>query len=216
MTFGELQTDVFRRLEESGSSPDFWALAEVKQALQEAWQDLARVTEWYRSRCTIPVQDDIVYYDLRDWYPEEVIKIRSIWDYSTERWLVPSSWQELQAGYHRWEAVTGHPERFFMRGNFALGTWPKTTETLNSVMLDVQTVAIPPVLGPDDYEIPFPNEFHEALTLYAVYDLKSQEGEAELALAFFGEYTAKANEMAEWVRTSMSGAIDRRLREDYC
>lgn len=216
MTFGEIQTEVFRRLEESGSSPDFWELDEVKQAIQEAWEDLALVTEWYRSRCIIPVQDDIVYYDLRDWYPEEVIKIRAIWDVSTDRWLHPSTWQEIQSGYQRWEAVEAHPDRFFLRGNFALGVWGKTTETLNSVLLDVYTVAIPPPLCPDDYEIPFQEKFHEALILYALYDLKSQEGEPDLALAFFGEYTEKAVEMAEWVRTSMSGAIERRLREDGC
>lgn len=216
MTFGELQTEVFRRLEESGSNPAFWSEAEVQQAINDGWEELALHTEWFRAEYMFQSQSDITYYDLRDYSPLEVIRVRAIWNEALERWLIPTSTKLLEQKYRRWEASGQAIDEFFLRGNFMLGIFGKQLwgdEAFTADFLTVLCTAVPPPLLPSDYAIPHPEEFCEAEILYAIYDLKAQEGETEQAMDFWKRYMLKADEMKAWAIRTVDEAIVRGFRD---
>lgn len=209
-----MQTEVFRRLEELQSNPEFWETSEVKQSLNEGWQEVALHTEWYRSEFTFAMQDGITYYDLRDWSPDEIISVRAVWNETLERWLIPDGVTIIEQHFRRWEAASSQADKFFMRGNFTLGVFGKpTVGDTNSDFLTVLATAVPPPLLPDDYEIPHPERFCEAEILYALYDLKAQEGETKLALKLWGQYVAEAERFRAWGVNTVNSAIVRGLRE---
>jgi hypothetical protein len=213
MTFGEVVTEVFRRLEESQSNPAFWEESEVKDAINDGWEDLALFTEWYWTEVTIPLQDGITYYDLRDWSVDEFIAITDVWNVTLERWLDPTSVTKLQEGYHRWEVADYAASSYLIRGNFTFGVYGRPSIGDNSDFVSITGKGIPQPLGSDDYLIPLPDHLAEALILYALYDLKVQEGEVSLGLDFWEQYNVKAAEITQWTRNSVNHAAVRVLHE---
>lgn len=214
MTYAELQAEVFRRLEELQSDPEFWELSEIKQSLNEGWQELALHTEWYREEFMFALQDGITYYDLRDWSPDEIIAVRAVWNETVQRWLTPSSTLNLEQNYRRWETASMQADQFFLRGNFTLGIFGKpTVGTTSSDFITVMATAVPPPLLPDDYVIPHPERFCECEILYALYDLKAQEGEVKIALGLWEKYLAEAERFKQWSVNAVNNAIQRGLRE---
>jgi len=215
MNFGDLQSEVFLRIEESESSPDYWALSEVKQALNEGWEDLARRTKWFKSSVMFALQDEVTYYSLLDHCPEEPICVDAIWDLSTERWFNHTSVKDLEvSSYYRWEAIGGSSINYFIRGALQLGVHPYpilSDSAHNSDMIKVYYTGIPFPLGPDDYSIPF-RELELPLITYALYDLKGQEGEDTFALQLWAEYIEEANKVRSWVRGHYTRGIERRHR----
>jgi hypothetical protein len=174
------------------------------------------VGRWFRAEHQFQVQDDVTYYDLRDWAPFEIIKVRAIWNEALQRWLIPSAVSDLEVRYRRWEASAMAVDRFFLRGNFTLGIFGKPSisdEAYTADMLTVLSTAVPPPLLPSDYVIPHPEEFCEGEILYALYDLKAQEGETKLALDFWKQYMVIADKMQAWARGTVNDAIVRGFRE---
>lgn len=212
MNFSEIRTSTFRRVEEDASDPAFFDTSEVDDAINEGWEDLAVKTEWYRDVVTMAAQDEITYYDLRE-FPSGIILVERIWDQNTERWLTPDSVEGIQRhSYYRWEAITGQPVCWFMRGFFWLGIFPKVaySDTAHrSVLLDVHVRAVPPPLVDDNYELPFPEEFHEAIIHYAAAELHSQEGELDLVIDHWRQYLALAARMRQWVQSVGEAAVHR-------
>jgi hypothetical protein len=214
VNYGDLQTEVFQRIEESESDPEFWELAEVKEALNDGWMDLARHTGWCKRTVLFALQDDTSYYNLLDLCPEEPVSVDALWDLTTKRWFGHVTVDELETKtYYRWEAVDGTASCFFVRG-FWLGVFPYPTVSdtqHNSELVRLHFTAIPRPLGPDDYNIPF-RELELPLILYALYDLKSQEGEDEIALDFWNKYVVARNKVKSWVRGHYGRGIERRHR----
>jgi hypothetical protein len=216
MTYADLQTELFRRLEESQSDPDYWELPEILEALNDGWQDYGQHSLWYKTAVKFALQHNITYYDLRD-FPDELVRIDRLWFENTEQWIEPTTVKLLEVKYRRWEAQDGSvPLRWFMRGAFQLGIWPKIQigdSSHASPIVEMHARAIPPVLGPDDYTIPFPEEWQEGLLLYALYELKSQEGEVDAALRFWDQYVIKREGFTAWVRRQGDAAVWRGNRE---
>ena len=65
MTFSEIRTEVFARLEESSSAPVFWKLSEVNTSINEGYRELSDASEWNESSTTLTFITTKLYYNLR-------------------------------------------------------------------------------------------------------------------------------------------------------
>lgn len=207
MTFLELQTEVFRRLDESSSAPAFWTVADVKAALNEGYEEMSDASEWYEWNANLPLLSKRTYYDMRRAFGGDVVfTLKHAYNSTTRRWLYPVDLRELDyRTFSQWEDITGEPESFFVRGLFWLGTFPKQTADLGS--LKVYFTSLPPALVADTDEPGFSQDFQYGLVEYALGDLLSQEAETQKALNHFREYLTYEAGLVGWTEGRI--ALDR-------
>lgn len=188
MTKAELRTDLYRRLEESSSSPVFFSEDDLDEALDEAYMEISDETEWREVYRTVDLLHTRPYYDLRTVFPEyEVLTPGKAFHEDTNRWLIPSSARDLDAGYRRWEQVNAQPERVVVRGLWWLLYWPITQAESGTVK---QYATVLPDALDDDDEPGFEAVFHPALVEYALARLLPQLGEVTKALDAWAQYLA--------------------------
>lgn len=187
MKFSEMKTEVFRKLNESESSPAFWSEADVEEALNEGYAEMADATEFYERYCNIPMLSGRTYYNLKNILPDTFLSPRRCWNTVTSRWLRPSDTREQDFHtYVQWELTFGQPQAYLMRGNWWLGVWPRPDA--DDRELRFYYSAIPPEMSDDDDEPDFPREFHPGVVDYALYDLTAQDKEPKKALALWASY----------------------------
>lgn len=204
MNFGELQAEVFRRREESDSSPLFGRIVDVKEAINDAYEELSETTEWFETNQSINKTTDN-YYDLSTLLTRWPLTVTSVWNPQTNRWLCPSDVRDFDEAYSQWENSRGEPEHFTVRGGWWLGTYPKLSGAAGT--LKVFHTATPPLLSADSDTPGFPQEFHLALVVYALYELFCQEGELKKALGYWKEYQGYESALKRYVQARVS--IDR-------
>jgi hypothetical protein len=116
MNFSEMKTEVFRRLDESSSSPVFWTSADIEEALNEGYQEISDATEWYETYDIVSLLSGLTYYDLRFYLGDTFLSPRRAQNQTTERWLTPSHVRDLDfQTYTQWEIVSGEPTRIVMQ-----------------------------------------------------------------------------------------------------
>lgn len=191
MQFSEMQTEVFRRLNESSSDPAYWTVDDVKAAINDGYESISDAAEWFTSWVFWEPDEETTYFDLELLPEYSFIRVSSIYNNLTSRWLVPSSIRELDNSMRpRWENVTGPPERYFFRSPYKIGIYPKTAEdTLPAAStLTLYFTCLPDRLEQDGDTPKFLQELHFGLIEYALYDLLVQDGETELALDHWNKY----------------------------
>jgi hypothetical protein len=175
-----------RKADENPDAPVYWQEADVRKALKEAYEDITDLTEWYETTGRISLVAHQLYYDLNllltDVPPLHVTGAQNI---QTKRWLRPVALRTLEGRYTHWQRVDGQPQFFFIRGLWMFGVWPRCPE--NAGFIDVYYTSMPPELTDSD-EPGFPENFHRALSEYALYELFSQDAETKESLRHYGEY----------------------------
>ncbi len=204
MNFGEIKTEVFRRLNESSSSPVFWTEADVEESINLGYQELADVTGFYERHVTMDLLSHRTYYDMRFIAEDTWLGPRRIFNNQTSQWLIPGSVNDHDAELVMWENVTGEPQRFFMRGTWWLGLWPKPNA--DSGTIRVYFAGTPADFTVAEQEPDFPLEFHEGLIEYGVYDLLAQDAETAKALEHWKVYRVYEAGLKQW--------MDKRLLPD--
>jgi len=200
MTFGEMQTEVFRRISESSSSPAFWTVADVKTAINEGYQEFSDASEWYERSTAFTLTNEL-YYNLSVRISDSILSIKRAFNDQTKRWLDPVNINDLDnRTYVRWEAVTGEPQMMILRGLWWLGMFPK--QSAGTVTLSYS--AMPPVMVLAADTPAIPEEFHYAFINYAVYDLLAQEAETDKALKFWGDYLLFQEAFQRYVQKRIS------------
>lgn len=132
---------------------------------------------------------------------------------STNRWCRPVPVRTLDANYRRWEVVSGAVQWLFMRGLWWLGTWPHSGVDgpmyggSESAYVDLYHSALPLPLYYEDDTPPFPEEYHQALVEYALYDLFMQDHEPKKALRRWDQYMLLRDGLRNYVQSRTS--IDR-------
>ncbi len=210
MTFAELKTETFRRLDEDSSDPAFWTEDDVEDALNEGYEEMSDASEWHETNANLPLLSGRTYYDMRYAFGgDQILTLNHAMNATTRRWLSPVELRELDyRTYVQWEDITGEPQNFFVRGLFWLGLFPK--QNSDSGTLKVYFTSIPPRLA-YDYDKPgFPDEFHYGIVEYALGDLLSQEAETRKALEHFKEYAVHEAGLRGWVGGRIS--LDRITR----
>lgn len=198
MTFAELKAEVFRRLEEAASAPVFWTDADVALALNDGYQEISDATEWCEDIFTLALLRERPYYDVRFLTPRPVLRLTAAFNNQTQRWLTPCVPTDLDAGYRRWETVTGEPTHQMVRGLWFLGLWPMADEEHGSIQQHFTTLPASLRLAAD--EPGFPETVHYGLVEYALADLWAQDAEATKATTAWQTYLAFEAALMDWVQ----------------
>jgi hypothetical protein len=208
MTFGEMQTEVRRKLHESGV--DFFSNQDVKDAINEGSDELADATEWHERQVTIPLLQGRTHYDLTTVIPEPFLTPLRCWNVTTSQWLTPVDPLELDTKtWVQWELIYGEPQKYMMRGNGWLGVFPRRSANGGGVRF-IYT-SIPGAMTDDDEEPEFPREFHPALTEFAISDLLAQVRERKKALDRWASYVSYQEGLRAYVNNRQSIAGIRTL-----
>ena len=208
MTFGDLQTRVRRKLNET--STVFWTDQDVKDAINEGYAEMADGTEFYERQAQVPMIEGHMYYDLSLGLPDTFLSPRRAQNVTTSQWLEPTD--PLEMDYHtfpQWELTAGQPEKHFLRGNWWLGVWPKPSG--DQIGQRFYYTSIPAPMEDDDDVPAFPVEFHDALIEYAMYDLLAQKREAKKALLHWDAYLAYEMGLRSFVNDRIKRAAVRVL-----
>lgn len=210
MTFAELQTEVFRRLDEDSSDPTFWSLADVKEALNDGYEEISDASEWYETDSPIDLVASQVYYDLTSVLGSNtILSPKGIFNTTTEQWLDFTTDRDMDAEMLQWEIVDGEPQKCLLRGLWWLGLFPRPdSATPRAVRVYYSALPAPLVDGGD---LPgFPEEFQYGLVHFAVGDLLAAERSTEKALGHFAEYGGYAARLTKYVQGRI--AVDRITR----
>ena len=200
MTFLEMQTEVFRRLEESSASPAFWTVAQVKAALNEGLDELGDATEFVETSGAVSLTANTTYYDLSSTAVlagEPPLTVRRVFNDQTSRWLKPYDQRSLDSTNREWESNTGEPAYFWIKGLSWLGVYPKPAAT--SGTLTVHYSVLPSEMVANGATPDGPREFHLALVEYAVYDLLCQDREYKKAMKYWGRFSEKQEALRRFV-----------------
>lgn len=190
MTFLEMQTEVDRRLQESGSSPAYWTLAQKKAALNDGYEEISDLTEWNETSQSVSLTTS-TYYDLSSILTLPVLRVTRVFNAQTNRWLHPTDVREMDGTRRQWEDATGAPERWWIRGAWWLGLYPKAPTATGTVT--VYHTAVPAALSADGDTPSFAQEYHLGLVEYACYDLLCQDREPQKALKYWARNDKRGN-----------------------
>ena len=177
MNFGQMQTEVRRKLNETSAT--FWTNDDIKEALNEGYEEISDETEWYEREATIQTTANRLYHDLRTVLSDTFLSLRRVWNTETQRWCYPTNPREKDGGYRQWELNQGEPQDVFMRCLWFLGQWPKRGG--DSGRTRIVYTALPPAMDDGADEPDFPKEFHRGIVEYALSDLLAQERETKKA-----------------------------------
>jgi hypothetical protein len=203
MNFQELQKKVLRQLGENTDAPVYYMLDDVKESINDGYEEMADLSEFHEAITTIPTEPSTIYFDMIDELSENFLAVRRAWNNKTEKWLVPCDYRFLDSKvYPRWETVLGNPEIFFTRGLWELGLYPMETEAGCSIRLNY--VSIPPALTASYEEPRIPAQFQNGLVEYALYDLLAQDGKTEKALSHWKQYIQIQETFNRHVRSRLS------------
>lgn len=202
MTFTQIQTEIRTRLDEA--SVIFWADADIREAINDGYQEMSDASEWYERNANINLTINTVYYDLTSSsiLTDEFLAMKQAFNNQENWWLDPRTVWDLDASYRGWESVTGPPKRFFMRGLWFLGLDPKPPATSGTVRLYYS--AMPAALSAGGDVPGFPQEFHFGLVEYALYDLLGQEAETQKALQHWKQYKGYEAALVDFVNHRIS------------
>ena len=204
MNFGQMKTRVRRRVNEPSTA--FFTDADIEDALNEGYHELADATEFYEREALVPMIKGHTYYDLTNILPDTFLSPRRAFNPTTNRWLAPTD--PINQDIHtfvQWELVQGEPESYLMRGNWWLGVFPKPSQDGAGMRLNYTGIPAAMVEDTDEPEA-IPEEFHDAIVEYAVYDLLGQKRQGNKALIHWGAYLALEDKLRRYVdgRTSLA------------
>ncbi len=201
----ELQTEVARKIEESTGSPSFWALADVKAAINRGYRETADVCEWKEASTSLSLTANTTYYDLSSLIHTRLLTVKRIYNDQTSGWLKARDVRDFDETRYQWEDITGEPSQFIIRGLWWLRFDRYKTATSGTVA--VYYTEIPTDLSADGDTPGFPQEFHYALVDFAVADLLFQDAETKKGMKYWTRYKAIEEGLRRWVL--QRGAVDR-------
>jgi hypothetical protein len=200
MNFGQMQTEVRRKLNESSAT--FWTDDDIKEALNDGYEEISDETEWYEREATIETMAARLYHDLRTVLSDTFLSLRRVFNTTTNRWCYPTTHREMDRTYSQWELTTGENMRVTMRGLWWLAQWPKRPG--DSGRTRVIYTGMPPAMSASTDTPGFPKEFHKGIVEYALSDLKAQERESKKSIAHWAEYKVYEGALKRWVNGRQS------------
>lgn len=196
MTRAELRAEVRRQLDDA--SERFVTNDDINDSLNEGYEDMSDVTEWYERTFNLRCQSGRNYYNIRDMVQEELIRVLRCYSKTGNWWLHPDSLRNLDGVLSQWETNRGEPRSYLMRGHWWMGLWPKPSADFDSVER-VYYSAMPPALTLDTDAPGFPDEFHRGLVDYALYDIYMQDRDPDVALNYYARYLVFRNALDAYV-----------------
>jgi hypothetical protein len=203
MNFGEMKTEVYRRLRVDSTTPVWYSEDDVEDSLNEGLEEMSDATEWCEDYSIVSLLSNLQYYDLRTDVPDTILAPKRAFNITTNRWLTPTDIRDMDfQTYVRWEEVTGEPERLIMRGLWWMGFWPIKNSDTGKVK--VYYTCLPEAMVADTDEPDFPSEFQIGIIMYAMADLLAQDRETKKALRYWNQYQEIEKRFAKYVKQRIS------------
>jgi hypothetical protein len=198
MNFGELKAEVFRRLYEDSTAPIFWSEDDVMDAINEGYMDFCEQTKCYERQAEVACTSKIPYLDVRTALAYPFIGLRRIYSRLLQGPLQSSSVKSMDDRDRRWEMSFSLPRRMTVRGLYTIMLYPVPP---SEATFRMSWSSLPEKLVFDEDEPQIPIESHEAIVKYALYDLKCQEAETEVAMKHWQSYRAFVDEGAQTAKS---------------
>jgi len=186
-----------------------WSDAAIREAINEALDELSEATHFYERVVSIPLVADRIFYDLRAYAPDDFISVRAVWSTVREDWLTPNSEGKLDASYRRWQEAVGDPHTYFTRGWGWLGVYPHPENSASGYLRVYFATLAPQLTHPQAVLADLPDDINPALEDYALYDLQTQDGETAAALLHWKDFADRQARLGKFVesRGRTSGVI---------
>lgn len=199
MTKATLREETKRRLRErDAEGAVYFSDDDIDTALDEGYDELSDQTEWNETSVDVELLASRPYYDLQTILGDDLLAPGRAFNRQTSRWLIPTSYRDMDTHDRRWEEVVagGQPDRMIRRSLRWMGYWPRSSS--DGDLIKQYFTALPAVLADDDAP-GFPERFHLGLVAYALADLWSQDGEITFSAEAWQEYEAVEKELRIWV-----------------
>jgi hypothetical protein len=177
------------RLEDPGGV--FFTTADYIRSFNDALDEISEQTEIRESTVYVKRRKMAVYTDLRGILPPGFLRITSIWNPQSGKWLDPTSERELDSTIGRfWEHNHGISRWWFMRGLWFLGAYPCPNDDASPLrihftlqMEHINEDSLTRGLASKILDIP--PDFFTAIEFYMTYDLLTERKEVKKALEYY-------------------------------
>lgn len=189
-------TEIINRVRLAVEDPNgtFFTTDDYVRAYNDALDELSDLTEINESTVYVKRRKWAMYTDLRGVLPATVLRVTSVWNPSSSRWLDPTSVRELDATIGRdWERQTTTTRWWFMRGLWFLGAYPVAGDDVSPLRIHY-TSLLPHVelLGGQSSGLTtsanLPPDYDETIEYYMIYSLLAQRKEVDKSLDFYQKF----------------------------
>ena len=172
----------------------FFKMKDYVRTYNDALDEISETTEIYESNVYVKRRKWAVYMDLRSALPPTALRITSIWNPATARWLDPTTVRELDQNISRdWERQITQTRWWFMRGLWYLGAYPAAGDDISPLKV-YYTALLPHIqehgglasgltTTPD-----LPPDFSDAIEYYMMYEMLAERKETDKALEFYKRF----------------------------
>jgi hypothetical protein len=189
----------------AGGSTTRFTDAILTDYVNEGLETLAESTGFYERYCTIPVEENRIYYDVRGFTNETVLNVKSVWSSAFEDFLNQTNPEELGSTWE--ENVGGPPVRWWTRGIYWIVIHPIPDAT--SGFLRVKFSGIPARMTFSQYVLgDLPDRYYPALEDYVLYEMAGADKQPKRAVQHFASYLQREK--------SLGDLVSRRLVDSSC
>lgn len=201
------------RLAMEDPSSAYFATEDYVRVYNDALDEISELTEINESHVYVKRRANALYSDLRGVLPPTFLRITSVYNPNSGKWLDPTSVRELDSSIGRfWERRAEHSRWWFMRGLWFLGAYPVPSDYLQP--LKIWYTSLLPHVEETGGQITgtgatpdFPYDYHVAIENYMTYALLAERKEPEKSLAFYKRFT-------DQVLPSLTDVAENRMRRD--
>jgi hypothetical protein len=194
MQFSVLQTRTLKKLGESTTAPKKWSLAEIKDYLNEGYNDLVLVTGILETSGTLSTVANQYIYSLAS----DCLEVIRMFYETADRIIKPITFEKLTKK-HRWfnHKTTAYPLLYANISTNKVFLYPKVTSSESSCITywykQIQTDMSDDTDTPDG-----PDVFHETMILFACHQalLKERNTSGQRKCL---EYLAEYEEKKSWL-----------------
>ena len=204
MDFLDLQERTIERIGEP-STPIYWTLAEVKEALNKATRFFALLTLCVERSASFSLSANTAFYTPQTQLTDFLKPLRVTTSAGAR--LLPYTLDQLNKESDSWRTTTGTPAKYAQQGYDLLAVTPVPAGA--GVTLTVRYAASPATLTANGDEPEIPEEQRDCLIDYAIYWLRAKEGGQEFVktLPKLGQFLDVAGKYADFVRAKSKAQL---------
>jgi len=181
----EIRTRILESLNESASSPVFFSIAQIDEAINEGMEILAEEANAIKRTAFTALRPATTYYYTQGIATDMMAPYR-IWLTHLDRRLVAISMADLDARRERWIRTSGDPEYWFSISWNLFGIYPAPASGGGVMRIDY--LAWPRPMLDDSDEPEFLLADRDSLVLYGVYDGLLKMLDFSRAMLVFSEF----------------------------
>lgn len=187
----------------------FFSMEDYVQAYNDSLDELSELTEINESSVYVKRRKWALYSDLRSVLPASALRVTSVWNPASSRWLDPTSVRELDATIGRdWERQTTTTRWWFMRGLWFLGAHPVAGDDVSPLRVHY-TLLLPHVklLGGLSSGITtganLPPDYDEVIEYYMMYTLLAARKEVDKSFDFYKRFVSSVPALRDLAENRM-------------